>query len=562
MKYRGWAVAGMIAGLALTILGGAERGDSQEDNFFIREEYAKEQEKEAELAQKERALNRREKEMEQDACMLACLEEGTAERIRLQMDDFNMQVFKIFPVGEDTSKHIRRFFACVNGFESKFYLVDYITDEIICLSPGNKPVYVSSVYGDEAALRTEDFDGDGKEDILLFFYDSNRKADRICLWLQREGTFLPVNSECCGKSNDQGDAQNLFSEEIYLIELQMERGELLWNIDRAAIWARETLFKGREAELKAVLEISGAGIPTPYWCRREAEEMHVSVVKNGDDQYFVSIPENLYSENRINNWFSDFYEKNREMSVTLSQERADDAVISFMGEKYTCTENGSAAVELFPINFDSCSGRMLKLSDVVTDEEAFFSLAMDYLQRLYGKSLWYDEEIRDSIAAGRFCMTGYGIRFFCTGESGLGMYTFDLPYELAADLIKTEYLPLSRAAELTVYDAGVQMDVNGDGLLEEVTKPVFDDGAWEIMINSASSRLDPVWRGQHLYELGEMYQEEIRSSYLRLVRDERGVTRLKWAFLLPGEENRIVFIWRIEGEEAVFEQSYEEQTAE
>ena len=101
------------------------------------------------------------------------------------------------------------------------------------------------------------------------------------------------------------------------------------------------------------------------------------------------------------------------------------------------------------------------------------------------------------------------------------------------------------------------MDVNGDGLLEKVTKPVFYDGAWEMMINSASSRLDPVWRGQHLYEL-----EEIRSSYLCLVRDEKRVTRLKWVFLLPGEENRIVFIWRIEGDEVVFEQSYEEQTAE
>lgn len=42
--------------------------------------------------------------------MRTCLEEGTAERIRLQMDDFNMQVLKIFPAGEDTSKHIRRFF--------------------------------------------------------------------------------------------------------------------------------------------------------------------------------------------------------------------------------------------------------------------------------------------------------------------------------------------------------------------------------------------------------------------------------------------------------------------
>ena len=100
--------------------------------------------------------------------MRTCLEEGTAERIRLQMDDFNLQVLKIFPAGEDTSNHIRRFFVCVNRFESKFYLVDYITGEIICLSPGNKPVYVSPVYGDEIALQTEDFDGDGKEDIRLF----------------------------------------------------------------------------------------------------------------------------------------------------------------------------------------------------------------------------------------------------------------------------------------------------------------------------------------------------------------------------------------------------------
>lgn len=47
--------------------------------------------------------------------------------------------------------------------------------------------------------------------------------------------------------------------------------------------------------------------------------------------------------------------KNREMSVTLSQERADDAVISFMGEKYTWTEDEPVAVELFPINFGSFS---------------------------------------------------------------------------------------------------------------------------------------------------------------------------------------------------------------
>lgn len=320
---------------------------------------------------------------------------------------------------------------------------------------------------------------------------------------------------------------------------------------------------------------------------REAEDVHVAVLQDENEQCHVSIPERTQSEENINAWLCKFYEKDAEeyedfmgigieesewyltekerkemrysYNTTLYVERADDAVISFLG--YTTTYGGGnhANTHGFGVNFDARSGSVLELSDILFDTEEFCIFANGYIEQNYNDYAWMYarrmEHERESMMSGGWYMGGYGICLLCDIASGVSL-EFGIPYEYLVDYLKPEYFPTSREAEYSLrMGVGAIMDVNGDGVMDVLTQPVNNGDIWEISINGTVSELSLEWNDSS-------FAKEVGGDYgFSLVRDEEGVTRLiRRAEAVRHEcgpiyhiDGEYVITYRIEGENVVLE---------
>lgn len=526
------------------------------------------------------------------------IEEGFAQRIRNIYSSSDMEVLAVYPIGEDTTESIRRFFLCNGRYRTEYYLVDYVMGEICVLSSKGPGVKLASLSRDlngvwpngdvEWEFRCEDYDGDGEEDILLV---TPLYRGGMFLWLQRQGSFLPVNKYYCGEYG--GWPENEFCVEIYQLEqmFEEEQNQGTWNADRVENWLREEFFAGRREELEAVLKAPKEKLP--YTERREPLGFHVTLSRNAKEQYKVSIPENTYGAEQINRRLQEFYEEieewqqellgigieendvylseqeRREMGFSFNlyvwPERVDDAVVCLMEEVYTYEGGAHGHAYSGALVFDTRSGKLLQLEDVVWNSEKYIQFAMEYFEENYEHYGWGQEYVRDALLNGGWCFTDYGFRVFLNGGNGLGLYEYEIPYELLLDHLKEDYLPIAWAAEFDMYMEGTaRMDVNGDGLLEMVTCPALVDvvtasGQTEkrilFSVNETVTELDPKWQGEALSE------QNISANSALLQRQEDGVTRLFWKvdIIAPdgSSQDKHVFVWRIEGESAVFEEDYE-----
>ena len=535
------------------------------------------------------------------------IEEGFAQRIRNIYSGSDMEVLAVYRVGEDTPESIRRFFLCNGRYHTEYYLVDYVTGEICDLGRRTPGVELASLSRDsngvwpngdvEWEFRCEDYDGDGEEDILLVTALSapGMYPGGMLLWLQRQNRFLPVNKYYCGDYS--GFRDNEFSEKIYELEqmFREEKTQETWCADTVGSWLREKFFAGQMEELEAVLENPKAQLHYTQW--REPLDIHVTLSQNAQGQYRVRIPENPYGEEQINRWLQEFYETEAEeernfMGVGIEDddpnylsekerleagfycifsyrpERVDDTVICLMSNLY-CYMGGAHGIDnTTAVVFDTRNGKPLQLKDVVWNSEKFCDFAMAYFEENYEPYGWGQEDVRDALLGGRWCFTDYGFQVFLNGGNGLGLYEYEIPYELLLDHLKEDYLPVTRAAEFNMYMEGrAWMDVNGDGLVDIVTQPALEDvvtasGQVEkrllFSVNETVTELDLQWQGKPLSELN------FQTYSTRLKRQEDGVTRLLWEVDIYGQDtNRYtrqgkhVYVYRIEEENAVLEEDYE-----
>lgn len=535
------------------------------------------------------------------ADLVSQLEEGFAQRIRDFFSDSSMEVLGIYPVGEDTQESIRRFYLC-NGSPAEFYLVDYITGEIRDLSSRASVVYIvrlGSGFSEGSKVvwsnkdvkwefRAEDYDGDGEEDILLVtpFFKAN--SGGIMLWLQRQGDFLPVNSCYCG--NYTGWRESKFSLLIEEKEKQFrnEQDQEAWSADNVGAWIREELFAGRAEELEE--ELQNPKDLIPYTQLREPLDIHVTLAEDEQGRYRVKIPENPYGEKRINEWLRKFYEEEDEYqksvmgegieddnglylsererqelgfyySYDLLPERVDDVMICLISDAYEYAGGVHGNSYMHAVNFDTQSGGSLELQDVIYDTDSFCKFATSYIFQNYMVYSWDQPRVRAAVMNDGWCFTDYGFRVFLVGINGAGYNWYEIPYELLVDYVKEEYLPVSRAAEYEMpygIQESVQMDVNGDGLLDVVSfVREEEDIFWAI--NGEMTKLELQWQGIRLKEL----DIDTRTLRVWLERQEDGVTRLFWEvdfygsgwdkYTVPKDR---VYVYRIEGETFVYERDY------
>lgn len=538
-----------------------------------------------------------------DTDLMSRLEEGFAQRIRDIYSYHEMEVLDIYPVGEDTPESIQRFYLCEGRYWTEFYLVDYVSGEITDLgrrTPGVDLAGLDDILPEESRgvwpngdveweFRAEDYDGDDEEDILLVTTFSKRNSGAVMLWLQREGNFLPVNRYYCG--NYTGWQENHFSLSIAEQEKQFreEQNQQAWSVGNVGTWIREELLAGRAEELEETLQNPKKLLPYTQW--RKPLGLHVTLAESGQGQCRVKIPENPYGEKRINEWIQTYYEEQEKYwkdfmgvgiddgegvylteqeraeagfyySYGLRPERVDDAVVCLISDSYEYSGGVHGNSYMYAATFDTQSGSLLKLGDVVYDVESFCRFAMGYIEEYYEEFPWGQWYVRDALTGNGWCFTGYGFRVFLVGGNGAGFYWYEIPYELLLDFLKEEYLPVSRAAEYDMpygtLTERVQMDVNGDGLLDEVS-PVTEDDDVFWAVNGVVTRIELPWQDSTLKEL----DINTRTRYVWLERQEDGITRLFWEVDLYGPGRGVytvpdtrVYVYRIDGESFVYERDY------
>ena len=408
---------------------------------------------------------------------LNCIEDCVAELISKRLSAYDMEVLDVWSIGQDSPENVQRLYVCIGRYYYEFYVADYLTGEIKSLNRNIPGVFQEYMKDEETQkivvapleyeISIKDFNQDNTEDILLVtsFDTQNHDDYAIYLWLQIDGEFHPVNRLCCGY---YADMDNSFSEQVEALEKRFtdEQNPEAWSIEAVSAWVKGELIGEKQDELLELLQNPIESIP--YNERRVQEDINIEVPEDEKGYFSVLIDKNPYSEQRINDWLEAFYEKDEaeknSFYASFDEEyadvfenvqeqryyetctqciRVDDAVISFVGNTYIYSGGAHGTDYSFSMNFDTKSGRLLSLENVVLDKNKFCDFAMEYITEKWGEEYygWGMEDIRESLFSEHWCFTNKGMMIFLNGGNGLGTYEYELPYEDIADMLEVEYLP-------------------------------------------------------------------------------------------------------------------------
>ena len=533
---------------------------------------------------------------------LSLIDVGYAERIRSVMSADEMVVLGVYPVGEDSAESMKRFFLCNGRYYAEFYLADYITGEIIDLSRRNPGIDITYLVWDDAdqlvnayddwEIRIEDYDGNGEPDILLVLSFPEKgsgfsRTGGILLWLQRQGSFHPVNRSYCGYYSEWRESE--FSVKIEELEekFREEQKPYAWSIDQVSAWVREELLEGQTENLNRELENPKKQLPYNQW--REPGDLHPELTQDKEWHYSVHIPENPYSEGKINQWLKDYNEQDEEKKKefmrdfigdeTMTEQemwdadyyygssvwstRADDAVVSLITHVHTYASGAAHGNDFtHSVVFDTRSGEVLQLVDVVENKERFSRFVVDYIESNYESVSWGIENVKYALLQEDWCFSDYGFEVFWNGGNGLGTYGRAIPYELLLGYLKEEYFPISRVTEygLSYWDYNqtegrILMDVNADGEVDTLVISALEGKSIKLSVNETVSELDPQFQGKPLSE------QKPRIWSAMLERQEDGTTKLNLKVSIWSSEEEksywYVYVYRFEEEYAILDTEYE-----
>ncbi len=191
--------------------------------------------------------------------------------------------------------------------------------------------------------------------------------------------------------------------------------------------------------------------------------------------------------------------------TTIEETRFDSVVTSVTSTQYVYLGGAHGSSYVTGYNFDSQTGELLELEDVVTDEESFITYAqdfiLDYLVDVYGEDGLvedYEELVTAAMEDPNWIFTDYGMTFIF-GESELSAYAAGtievrIPYEKLEDYLVEKYESYAEqyllhfAQDEVLYVGGktasVAVESNEDTGAEEL---IFHYGNGEFVISEGGS---------------------------------------------------------------------------
>ena len=182
--------------------------------------------------------------------------------------------------------------------------------------------------------------------------------------------------------------------------------------------------------------------------------------------------------------------------------RADEQVFSFVRENYDYMGGAHGETSFFCANLDAETGEELRLSDVISHEDAFWKYVEDELAKEYASQdlllPGWEEQVQrraaDSEGGGPFVLSQSGIRVIFVpyelGPYALGAVTVEVPYQASEVGFNEAYVPDEGQSvwKLDPYEE-LDLDVDGDGREETIRyeEQTAGDGLWTSYVLTISS---------------------------------------------------------------------------
>lgn len=266
--------------------------------------------------------------------------------------------------------------------------------------------------------------------------------------------------------------------------------------------------------------ISGKS-PKPYVLDEGYEALQAAMDRYAADRY-ASV-QNDYDQN---------YETAKEMyaehpdfffgftsEVEAAAERADRKTVSLKEEGYFYAGGAHGMYWHSGVSFDTESGNILTLSDVITDYDELYEYVKEELPKVYDKDMFFEnyEELLEEYFAdpdsveSNWYLDSEGLQMvfnpYLLGPYASGIQMVTVPYGEEPGLVKEEYwyFPSGKAIETAAYES-VWLDADGDGNEEEIRLETADDpeeGTVTVTIRCGEASLDAV-----------LYAYEMTGAYL------------------------------------------------
>jgi hypothetical protein len=237
-----------------------------------------------------------------------------------------------------------------------------------------------------------------------------------------------------------------------------------------------------------------------------------------------------------------FHEYSLYQSVTIA--RADEAVVSLLDDTYQHTGGNDTLFYRDGINFDSVSGKRLKLADLFYDYAAFaedakerivYELTEKYEEELFDNYITFVEELWMDEAEPEWYMDGSSIVIILqentVGPQTIGSVEIHLPYAEFSAYMKEEYFP-GTFKGVASFKRNQEIFLTLPGIAEEVPMMLVSELQEEKMYQS-------LWLGQNELPL----EEHLMLEDAFIVRTEKDVYCLLEADM--GSDDYVTYVYRV-----------------
>lgn len=278
------------------------------------------------------------------------------------------------------------------------------------------------------------------EDGTAATEEGNREEDHKAGEGEEENLIRPLNVEISAEYEGEWD----------------DKGAII-TADSSTVYILDDGYEALKETLKQYNEEQWQEVYTMYmehreWAKEEAPD--------DDQEYYIS----------------------RKIDLT----RADTRVLSFTNTEVGYVGGAHGSYYEAGETFDPETGKMLELTDVVTDYDALYEYVKKSLTETYEKEMFFEEyedwlydmfyEPDSAMASPlEWNLNREGIRFrfnpYVIGPWAAGTFYVDIPYEGNEDLIREDYAPVRTNGSVTRLSADTpfELDADGDGSDETYT---------------------------------------------------------------------------------------------
>lgn len=229
---------------------------------------------------------------------------------------------------------------------------------------------------------------------------------------------------------------------------------------------------------------------------------------------------------------------------TVTTARADEAIVSLLDDTYQYMSGNDGLFYREGINFDSVSGKKLKLSDLFYDypvftedakERMIYELREEYGEELFDDYITVIEQTWQDAAEPEWYMDASGIVIVLqentVGPQTLGTLEIHLPYTEFDSYMKEEYFPKDFKG-VASFEQNEEIFLTLPGIAEEVPMMLVNELQEDTMYHS-------LWLGQNELPL----EEHLRLEDSFIVRTDEDVYCLLEADM--GSDDYVTYIYRL-----------------